>query len=169
MEFIGKSTFGSGGVCASLCAVWIRMRVAKTPEELNFKHYVGTQDGREEVMWLRLQQAKRDPAYVENYLKAFGLRRVRETFFRSTGLIQNCDQLGRAGYHFVGFSNKGVAAMAEAHAIAVDGYKNILFDPNCGQFTCASPQALQSFLYALLAEHYDRMVLGAGIIKTFMR
>jgi hypothetical protein len=137
--------------------------------EVNFKHYVGTQDGREEVMWLRLQQAKRDPKYLEDYLAAFGIRRIRETFFRSTGLIQNCDQLGRAGYHFVGFSNKGVAAMAEGHAIAVDGYRNVLFDPNCGQFACASPQALQSFMYALLAEHYETMVLGAGIIKTFAR
>ncbi len=133
-KFIGKNTFGSNGVCGPLAAVWIKDRKIG----VNFSTDVKSQEGRDEVMQLKLNQHhyKGEDDYVAKFLHLFGLsKHFQHNFINEVSISQLLEiATSGPGYYFIGLSDSGVGAVKiSGHAFAIDMYTLKFFDPNFGQ------------------------------------
>ena len=131
-RFIGRQTFGQAGICGPLAAKWIKDR----RHNINFRDDTRTQDAREEVMQLKLNQHTRPRDYVSEYLQLFGLHRhFTLTFPHPVSLSQLLTVVTSGlGYYFVGLSTYGVGGPNfGGHAFAIDMFDFKFFDPDFGQ------------------------------------
>jgi hypothetical protein len=147
-QFANKATFGSGGVCAALSAVWLRFSHDKSEWSKVF-NYFESLDGREEVMALSLNymKAKNNKALTD-HLQNFGYRPIAA--IGAQGDLKTIEgALKLPGVYLVGFDGqKG------GHQIAVDGLCFRVFDPNYGEVKLTNPQDTASFTKNLIKIQY---------------
>lgn len=164
-RFIGRSTFGHEGVCAALAAKWIKDRKAG----INFAADTNTQDGREEVMQMALNQHKNPTKYVAEYLQLFGLYKHFTQFLHGELSIGELTAIatGGPGYYFIGLTSKGVEKELSGHAFAVDMFKLKFFDPNFGQATFDNEDDLKKCFTAWFRLIYIDLH-GAAFIERYI-
>jgi hypothetical protein len=164
-EQFGDRAYMGRGACRSISAVWLRnqkLQSAGTPRP-------GQDEQLEEISWLAEQQhLDNGLESVEILLGAAGLRRDATSFFKRQ---VNWDKLwfflaAKPGYYLVGADPVGAGA---GHEIAFDtrnGYK--LFDPNYGQVTFGSAQALKTFFGAYWGKAYPELTAGTASIFRYV-
>lgn len=137
-----KQAFGQNGVCGPLSAKWIKDRKLK----INFKADTALEEGREEVMQLKINQHTKPSTYVEDYLKMAGLSKTFDkTYEGEISLSQLlADATSGPGYAFIGVSSLGVGGK-EGHAFGVDMATKKVFDSNCGQASFETVEQMKSF------------------------
>jgi len=164
-KFMGGATFGSGGVCGPLSAVWIRDRKIGT----NFNTDTKTAEGRDEVYQLKLNQ-KKNSEYVKEYLALFSLHRHFSQTWKDE--ISMSEALGVVtagpGYYFIGLTNRGTGGQKlEGHAFAVDMFDLKFFDPNSGQASFALVDNLRAcFLLWFRLTYMD--LRGSGYLERYI-
>jgi hypothetical protein len=154
-EWIGSTTFGSGGVCFPLCYVWL----GKGGDKAGTKDFFAaskTKEGREEIFTLKMNQHRNQGAMYE-YLKHLGHQCIggmqpRQWGGDSTAMKAEVAAAIRSPGRFVfGITNPNKTT---GHAIAVDTFSNTLFDPNYGVYETTNAEQLIALFNMLLAEYY---------------
>jgi hypothetical protein len=150
-DYLGEQTFGKKGVCGPLALKWIKDRRHK----IDFKKDTESDDGREEIMQLKLNQSAKKPNWDSEYLKLFGIYEILTLVYPnpvSTTEVLKFLSAG-AGYYYISLSNFGVVLEPTAHAFAIDMYDHKFFDPNYGQAHFKNVNDLKNFfvMWFLLA------------------
>ncbi|MFC4158307.1 hypothetical protein [Chitinimonas lacunae] len=164
-RFLGNNTFGRDGVCAPLAAKWILNRKIG----INFKADTALDEGRNEVMQLKINQ--HTPAmvdYVGEYLSFAGIRETEYFEAQAESVIDALlNKVFGRGYYFIGISSRMAPNTRPiGHALAIDAVSYKFFDPDYGQASFNTFQALISFVRVWLRSAYPTMT-QAGFIKRY--
>lgn len=147
-EFIGDATLAQRGVCVPLVAKWLTERELDCP--VDFFADLRSEDGREEIMHLAIEAAKRgNGSAIVDYLdaKGFAMEAVEPDHanrVESPGLYSVSIQFDDGGLHNL------------ALHIEDSYYANhvTLFDPNYGELCFGSTQDFHAFVGPYLRHAY---------------
>lgn len=129
-QFDIAEKFNVQGVCAPLCIIWLQS--FKDNSIKDFREFVTSQAGFEVCKKLLEQQKLIPTQYAANYLKPFGFEEVKHyshAQIKSSGAFNLLSQPGC----YIIYLTKDVHKNFSSHAIAVNGFKLKMYDPNTGQ------------------------------------
>jgi hypothetical protein len=128
-----------------------------------------TPDAREEVMQLRINQARAANTFATDYLSMFGItRHFRQNFACPVSLNTFVPVFTTGpGYYVVGISALGLPGGAGGHALGVDMFAQKLFDPNFGEATFPNAQSMRQCFMLLFRLFYINLHGQAAVERYF--